>query len=113
MRIPATALALLALSAPFTKPQAPAEITRLDGTKISLADADAFARKAFADAHVTGAQITVLNRGEIVWSAAYGLRRKDPPLPMDQETTNWAASVRNARHAFNPSEVLRLNVIQA
>ena len=112
MRIPATALALLALSAPFAKPQAPAEITRLDGTKISLADADAFARKAFANAHVTGAEITILNRGEIVWSAAYGLRRKDPPLPMDQETTTWAASITKGifatyvmslveRHEFN------------
>jgi CubicO group peptidase (beta-lactamase class C family) len=28
-----------------------------------------------------------------VWSAAYGLRRRDPELPMDRETTTWAASI--------------------
>ena len=53
MRFPNLVLALLSFSAPFAKPQSRAEIARLDGTKISLADADAFARKAFADAHVS------------------------------------------------------------
>src|SRR5271170_7277511 len=68
-------------------------IQRLDGSKISLQDADAFAKKTLADAHVTGAQIAVLNHGRLVWSAAYGFRRLDPPLPMDRDTTTWAASI--------------------
>jgi CubicO group peptidase (beta-lactamase class C family) len=42
---------------------------------------------------VTGAEIAVLNKGRVVWSAAYGLRRKDPALPMDTHTTTWAASI--------------------
>jgi CubicO group peptidase (beta-lactamase class C family) len=44
-------------------------------------------------AHVTGAQLAVLDRGRLVWSAAYGLRRRQPELPMDRETTTWAASI--------------------
>jgi CubicO group peptidase (beta-lactamase class C family) len=68
-------------------------IRRLDGTTISTTEAEAFARKTLAEAHVTGAQIAVVDRGRLVWSEAFGLRRRDPALPMDRETTTWAASI--------------------
>jgi CubicO group peptidase (beta-lactamase class C family) len=68
-------------------------IRRLDGSAIPIADAEAFARTTLADAHVTGAQIAVLNNGKLVWSAAFGFRRRDPALPMTTETTTWAASI--------------------
>jgi CubicO group peptidase (beta-lactamase class C family) len=71
----------------------PAPIHRLDGSTITIADADAFARKTLELARVTGAQIAMLDRGRLVWSAAYGLRRREPALPMDRETTTWAASI--------------------
>ncbi|MDQ1474240.1 MAG: hypothetical protein QOJ99_5720 [Bryobacterales bacterium] len=35
----------------------------------------------------------MLDRGRLIWSAAFGHRRLDPPLPMDRETTTWAASI--------------------
>ena len=60
---------------------------------MSTQQAEAFAKKTLDAAHVTGAQIAVINRGKLVWSVAFGLRRKDPPLPMDRETTTWAASI--------------------
>ena len=50
-------------------------------------------KKTLDAEHVTGAQIAVLNEGKLVWSAAFGLRRKNPDLPMDAETTTWAASI--------------------
>ena len=80
---------------PYSIAQSPpaASIHRLDGSKISIQDADAFAKKTLSDAHVTGAQIAVLNHGHLVWIAAYGFRRLDPPLPMDRDTTTWAASI--------------------
>src|SRR5215471_3977197 len=71
----------------------PASIHRLDGSTISTAEAEAFARKALEDQHVTGAQIAVMDRGQLVWSQAFGLRRKTPELPMTRETTTWAASI--------------------
>jgi CubicO group peptidase (beta-lactamase class C family) len=69
------------------------EIVRLDGSKISAVDADAFAKKTLEDAHVTGAQIAVVVKGKLVWSTAYGLRRREPPLPMERDTTTRAASI--------------------
>jgi CubicO group peptidase (beta-lactamase class C family) len=68
-------------------------LTRLDGSRISIADADAFARKTLAGAHVTGAQVVVVQDGKIAWSAAFGLRGQNPDLPMDARTSTWAASI--------------------
>jgi CubicO group peptidase (beta-lactamase class C family) len=68
-------------------------ITRLDGSSLSTLDADAFAKKTLEDAHVTGAQIAVVVKGKLAWSAAYGQRRREPPLPMERDTTTWAASI--------------------
>ncbi len=69
-----------------------AELHRLDGTKITVEEAKAFAQKTLEKEHVTGAQIAVLDRGKLVWSEAFGLRRRDPQLPMNRETTTWAGS---------------------
>jgi CubicO group peptidase (beta-lactamase class C family) len=69
------------------------EIVRLDGSKLSTVDADAFAKKTLEDVHVTGAQIAVVVKGGLAWSAAYGLRRREPALPMERDTTTWAASI--------------------
>jgi CubicO group peptidase (beta-lactamase class C family) len=71
----------------------PASIRRLDGTTISVAEAETFARKTLDAAHVTGAQIAVVDRGGLAWSGAFGMRRLDPPLPMTPQTTTWAASI--------------------
>jgi CubicO group peptidase (beta-lactamase class C family) len=68
-------------------------IRRLDGSKLSIAEADSFAKTTLSAAHVTGAQLVVMDGGRVVWSAAYGLRRREPALPMDRETTTWAASI--------------------
>src|SRR4051812_37460816 len=68
-------------------------IRRLDGTKITTAEAESFAKKTLEAAHVTGAQIAVVDRGKLVWSGAFGLRRREPALPMEKETTTWAASI--------------------
>jgi CubicO group peptidase (beta-lactamase class C family) len=74
-------------------PTKPEVIRRLDGTTITVTEAEAFARKTLETAHVTGAQIAVMDRGQLAWSLAFGLRRRDPELPMDRETTTWAASI--------------------
>lgn len=89
-------LALAALLAGWVTECPAAErtsIRRLDGTKIATVEAESFARKTLEAAKVTGAQIAVLDRGRLVWSAAFGVRRRDPALPMTRETTTWAASI--------------------
>jgi CubicO group peptidase (beta-lactamase class C family) len=87
------ALSLSAVTRSAAQTAAIPEIVRLDGTKLSTLDADAFAKKTLEDAHVTGAQIAVVVNGKLAWSAAYGLRRREPPLPMERDTTTWAASI--------------------
>ena len=84
---------LLACSIVAWPAAAPPSIRRLDGSAISIAEAASFARKTLEAAQVTGAQIAVLDRGQLVWSEAFGLRRRDPDLPMTRETTTWAASI--------------------
>jgi CubicO group peptidase (beta-lactamase class C family) len=68
----------------------------LDGSEISIADAEQFAKETLAANGVTGAQIAVIEEGKLVWKAAFGLRRLDPPLPMETNTNTWAASITKA-----------------
>jgi len=71
-------------------------IRRLDGTRIKVVDADSFAQKTLAEHGVTGAEIAVLDRGRVVWSAAFGTRRVESDgarLSMTPETNTWAASI--------------------
>lgn len=69
------------------------DIRRLDGSKITAADATLFAKNTLTAHNVTGAQLVVLNNGRVVWSEAFGLRRREPDLPMTRATTTWAASI--------------------
>lgn len=85
-----TCLAAMSTASPA---QQHPRITRLDGTSITIADAESFARQTLASQHVTGAQLAVLNHGKLVWSAAFGLAGKNPGRPMDRDTTTWAASI--------------------
>ena len=70
-----------------------AELRRLDGSRIRVDEAEAFARKTLSEAKVTGAQIAMVDRGKLVWSFAYGERSVSPSMPMTVETTTWAASI--------------------
>lgn len=71
----------------------PSTLKRLDGSAISFAEAEAFARDVLRENGVTGAQIAVIDRGRVVWKYAFGHRRLDPPLPMETNTNIWAASI--------------------
>jgi CubicO group peptidase (beta-lactamase class C family) len=88
-----TLLHLTLFTSSAQEPLKPTSIRRLDGTSITTAEAESFARKTLEAAHVTGAQIVIIDQGKVVWSAAFGLRRRDPRLLMDRDTTTWAASI--------------------
>ena len=89
-----TLLLLFALS-PVLLAQQPkiAAIRRLDGTTISISEAEHLAQKTLDAAHVTGAQIAVIDHGKRVWAHSFGLRDRDKQLPMDNDTAMWAASI--------------------
>jgi CubicO group peptidase (beta-lactamase class C family) len=70
-----------------------ASIQRLDGSRITIAEAERFTQKTLDGAHVTGAQIAVLQHGKRIWVHSFGLRNKAENLPMNNDTTTWAASI--------------------
>lgn len=80
----------------FLRPIAGQTLHRLDGTTLSTADAERFATQTLDANHVTGAQITVINHGRIVWSYAHGLAGKDPARPITLDTVMWSASISKA-----------------
>jgi CubicO group peptidase (beta-lactamase class C family) len=85
-------LELVMLGAGMAQAQAGAHIRRLDGSGLSGGKAAGVARKALQQAHVTGAEIVVLNGGKVVWSEAFGSRDVVLKLPMTADTAMWGAS---------------------
>jgi CubicO group peptidase (beta-lactamase class C family) len=71
----------------------PLAFKRLDGSTISFTEAESFAREVLKANGVTGAQIGLVDNGRLVWARGFGLRRVDPPLPMETNTNIWAASI--------------------
>lgn len=92
MRIYAVAALTLICSLPSVA-QKSGDIRRLDKSLLPIDEAEVVARRTFEAAHVTGAQIAILNKGKLVWSYAYGLRHKSPDQPMTPDTNTWAASI--------------------
>jgi CubicO group peptidase (beta-lactamase class C family) len=86
-------LAVTMVSAHALHAQADSQLRRLDGSRISVQFADSLARSVLTTHGVTGAQLAVINGGRLVWSQAYGLRQREPDLPMQRTTTAWAASI--------------------
>ncbi len=78
---------------PAAKPKSSPTITRLDGSTITPAEAADFAANALKQNNVTGAQISVVHGGQLVWSYNYGLAGKNPNRAVDNDTTFAAASI--------------------
>jgi CubicO group peptidase (beta-lactamase class C family) len=87
------ASAVLLLASVLPARAAGPTIRRIDGSKISIPEADALARRVFAENHITGAQIAVINDGQLAWISAYGYADLDRHLRMTPETPTWAASI--------------------
>jgi CubicO group peptidase (beta-lactamase class C family) len=105
-------LCLVALSS-HVAAQAQGSIRRLDGTRLTPAQASAIADKELAADHVMGAQLAILNHGHPVWTYAYGLRDADRKLAMTPDTNIWAASITKAvfaTFAMHLAETHRLDL---
>src|SRR3954452_24706769 len=86
-------LFLAIVSLPHPSRAGETTIRRLDGTRLSIEAASKLARETFEAQHVTGAEVAVVDRGQLVWSEAFGMRTLDPPQRMQRTTTTWAASI--------------------
>jgi CubicO group peptidase (beta-lactamase class C family) len=88
--VPLVLLTLLPLAANAATVKS---IRRLDGSRLTFDAASKLARETLAAQHVTGAELAIVDDGQLVWSEAFGMRSLDPPLPMERTTTTWAASI--------------------
>ncbi len=66
---------------------------RLDGSRITGREAEAFTKQTVNEAKVTGAQIAIVERGKLVWSGSFGYRNREQKLPFEKDTMTWAASI--------------------
>ncbi|MGA8428834.1 MAG: serine hydrolase [Candidatus Sulfotelmatobacter sp.] len=75
-------------------------IRRLDGSKISRAEADATVTRLMKAAEVTGAGIAIFDQGKIAYLKAYGFRDKEKNLPLTVDSIMSAASFSKVAFAY-------------
>jgi CubicO group peptidase (beta-lactamase class C family) len=67
-------------------------VKRLDGSSISSAEIDAVVTRLMGAAEVTGAGITIFNRGKIRYQKTFGFRDTERKLPLTEDSVMAAAS---------------------
>ncbi|HEY8997959.1 MAG TPA: serine hydrolase domain-containing protein, partial [Edaphobacter sp.] len=101
----------LLLCATFAAHAAGPTIRQLDGKKLPIGDADSLARRVLSENHVTGAAIAVLNDGQLAWISGYGERDTQLHLPMQPDTTTWAASITKSVFATYVMQLAQQGVV--
>jgi CubicO group peptidase (beta-lactamase class C family) len=92
-------LALALLSATSLHAAEPAAIVRIDGTTISRGEIDTTVQRLMAAARIPGIGITLLDRGDVVYSRAFGFR-DDKQQPFTQDSVMTAASLTKVAFAY-------------
>lgn len=95
---PRTAGAQMAKPAPKL-PSAEPQLTRLDGSTITIAEVERFITAQMQAAHVTGLAIAVLQRGEVAYVKAFGERDTAKHLPLEIDSVMYGASFTKAMYA--------------
>jgi CubicO group peptidase (beta-lactamase class C family) len=75
------------------------EVTRLDGQRITPDSVERIVTHAMTRARVPGLALAVINRGEIVFLAAFGYRDVARKLPLTDTSVMYAASLTKAMFA--------------
>jgi CubicO group peptidase (beta-lactamase class C family) len=75
-------------------------VKRLDGSTISPAEIDASITRLMKAAEVPGIAIAAINRGQIVYLKAYGLRDTERKLPLTIDSVMTGASLTKAAFAY-------------
>jgi len=79
---------------------APQAVVRLDGAHLKPAEVDRIVNGLMQRAHVTGLALAVLNRSEIVYLKAFGLRNVEQNEPLTVDTVMYGASLTKAAFAY-------------
>jgi CubicO group peptidase (beta-lactamase class C family) len=102
---------LLLFLAAYSIAADPTSLRRLDGSRLPLSEANRIAQTELDRAKVTGAQIVILDRGQVVWRYAHGLRRVEGNLPMQTNTNTWAASITKGVFSVYAMQLVERGVI--
>lgn len=100
MRKIALLAALLLASVPAVHAAPARAIRRIDGTKISAADADRTIAKLVDAAHITGLNVAIVNDGKVVYLRSFGMRNVERGEPLTPTTVMSAASLTKAAFAY-------------
>lgn len=76
------------------------EITRLDGSKISVSEVDKIVNLLMDTANVQGLDLAILNHRKTVYLKSYGYKNKPKAEPLDTQTVMYAASFSKAVFAY-------------
>src|ERR1700733_3240935 len=87
------------------------QITRLDGSHLSLPQADSIVTNLMRDGHVMGLCISVLNNNRPVYIRAFGLKNSQTKEPLDTATVMYGASLSKAVFAFLVMQLVQEGII--
>ena len=114
---PLLAAVLFAASVSAQTAHAPAHraasrpVARLDGSRLSAHEVDRIAADLMQRAHVPGLALAVLNRSEIVYLKAFGLRNVERKEPLTVNTVMYAASLTKAAFAYMVMQLVDEKII--
>lgn len=74
-------------------------LTRPDGSSLTPAQVDSTVNRLLEAAHVTGASVALLHRGDVVYLKSYGLRNTEKTLPLTPDSVMTAASLTKSAFA--------------
>jgi CubicO group peptidase (beta-lactamase class C family) len=86
-------------------------VKRLDGSAITASEIDAPIFRLMHAAKVTGAGVTILNDGKIVYSKAYGFRDKEKQLPLTLDSVMSGASLTKVAFAYMVMQLVEEGVL--
>lgn len=108
---PACVFAQAQKARPSKSPGEPQMVVRLDGTRLKPAQVDGMVQGLMAKAHVTGLALAVLNRSEIVYLKAFGLRSVERNEPLTANSVMYGASLTKAAFAYMVMQLVDEQVI--
>ena len=91
-------LTLVSYHAAYGQPQ-PEYITKLDGSRLVVAELNRLVAEAMAEARVTGLQLAVFNDAQPAYVHSYGYRDASRTVAMDNDTVLQAASLSKSMFA--------------
>lgn len=87
------------------------QVTRLDGSNISIAEIDKTVTRLMTEAHVQGLSLSILNENKQAYLQTYGFKNKEKKEYLDTSTVLYAASFSKAVFGYLVMKLAQENSI--